>query len=489
MSTSLSQWCSINAASSGIKDAHFREVGDTSPVQYFPFGSKVGIYCVKKTSSKTNITIYDKGFIHIVVNSVLQDRFSDTYQFQVINSTTCLFTINNLTRQLNDTTFTSLSDLQRNARIRGFNPINDVNPFCSSSYPSRFIFEDSVQSDIEMNCTSEEGDPPVMMSTYIKDGDEINDVTSISTRTVSSYPHRSKTLSFSSYFNSSFNNIVFVCNVSQQLPAPYQNYQGSCSFGTILFLPLFSVTATPSNVNFSDVRNEIFRCTSNVSEVNLTWTNIPSHWIYDINEGDTYIELTVLDTGRGVYSGDIQCIGYYGDRNITSEIEISATDNQGRVIAVILVVMVIFLCFIFLIVVMVYKYRLNVPYCKRNQVNVTDGENSSKNNANDRNTSMNDDIVPPIESQTERSNALDVPGMIANTVYETYTGKDDQNETSPVTEKAKMGKRKGKEIEMIESEIYEIQSVPGEVNSTSIPEAVNPLYDSISPQCKKGNCN
>ncbi|PIK52950.1 hypothetical protein BSL78_10153 [Apostichopus japonicus] len=179
-------------------------------------------------------------------------------------------------------------------------------PFCKSSIEiGPYIFDDQIDL-IEMNCTSEDGIPQVTMSNHIIQGNKTTDVTSISTKTTSSHPHPSKTLSFSSYFNSSFNNSVFVCNVSQQLPATYnQSYQGSCSFGPILFLPLFSVAVTPSEIIFSKVKNHILKCTSNVSEVNLSWTRIPTHWKYDIKESDASIELTVLDTGSDVCSVNI----------------------------------------------------------------------------------------------------------------------------------------------------------------------------------------
>ncbi|XP_071841143.1 uncharacterized protein [Apostichopus japonicus] len=389
----------INSSQEEIKYGEFKPFETGNAAIGFPFGSIVGLYCVQGTNKGIEVFNNDNTANKIVKNSTLQQEFSNTYQFQVINATTALFKIKNLTTQINGSTFICQNPKLLLATVVGFNPINDVNPLCSSSYGSRFIFEDSVKNDIEMICTSEEGDPPVMMSTYIRDGDEINDVTSISTRTVSSYPHPSKTLSFSSYFNSSFNNSVFVCNVSQQLPAPYPSYQGSCFFGPILFLPFFSVAVTPPRVMFSDVKITIFNCTSNVSEVNLTWSNIPNHWIYNINEGVTYIELNVTDTGSDVGSADIQCVGNYRNKNITSTIRIRATNNPGRVIAVLLVVMVICFCLICLIVPMVYKYRLTVSA----------GENSSTSNANDRNTSNNDGIVPPIESQIDNSNALNLP--------------------------------------------------------------------------------
>ncbi|XP_071840754.1 uncharacterized protein [Apostichopus japonicus] len=415
----------------------------------FPFGSTVGIYCEQETNSsiEVNYKSLDTTINRIVEDSQLQNDFATNYQFEVINLTTGLFTINKLTNEINGTLFECRNEKELSARIVGFTRIDDnVNPTCTSSYQSRFIFEDSVQSVNEMNCTSKEGDPPVMMSTYIRDGDKINDVTNISTRTVSSHPYPFKTLSLSSYFKSSFNNSVFLCNVSQQLPAPYQSYQRSCFFGPILFLPLFSVTATPSTIDFSDVRNAVLRCTSNVSEVNLTWSNIPNHWKYDIKEGDTYIELNVTDTGSDVNSEDIQCIGYYGDRNITSMIQISATNNPGTElsygditsmdyneindsgpdITVALVITAISLCLIFIIVIVVIYFRLNVSFCNRNPDLAK--QNSSTNNANVTNTMITDDVVSSMRFQTENS-ALDVPAMIDNAMYETYTEKDCQNQT------------------------------------------------------------
>ncbi|XP_071839640.1 uncharacterized protein [Apostichopus japonicus] len=465
----------INSSQEEMKYGEFKEV-DVYTATSFPFGSIVGLYCVQGTNKGIEVFNNNSTAIKIVKNSTLQQDFSNTYQFEVINATTALFKIKNLTTQINGSKYTCQNPKQLIARIVGFNPINDVNPLCSSSYPSRFIFEDSVGNDIEMNCTSEEGDPPVMMSTYIRDGNEI--VTNISTRTESSHPDPSKTLSLSSDLNSSLNNSAFICNVSQQLPAPYQSYQGSCSFGPILFLPLFSVTANPSNIKFSDIRNSELRCTSNVSEVNLSWTKIPTDWKYDIKENDASIELNVSDTGRSVYSGDIQCTGYYGDRNITSTIHISATNNQGTDvpygdrditskmdyneindsgpdITVALVITAISLCLIFVMIVIVVLYfRLNVSFCNRNPELAK--QNSSTNNANVRNTTITDDVVSSMRSQTENS-ALDVPAMIDNAIYETYKEKDCQNQTLSETERLE----KEQEIEMVENEIYESSSFSG----------------------------
>ncbi|XP_071839639.1 uncharacterized protein [Apostichopus japonicus] len=469
-------YITILASEETIRYANFRAKEND---WLFPFGSTVGIYCEQVTNSsiEVNYKSLDYTINRIVKDSQLQDDFATTYQFEVINLTTGLFTIKKLTNEINGTLFECRNEKELSARIVGFTRIDDnVNPTCTSSYQSRFIFEDSVQSDIEMSCTSEEGDPPVMMSTYIRDGNEI--VTYNSTRTVSSYLHPSKTLSFSSDFNSSFNNSVFVCNVSQQLPAPYQSYQGSCSFGPILFLPLFSVTANPSTIDFSDIRKAVLRCTSNVSEVNLTWSNIPNHWKYDIKEGDTYIEVNVTDTGSDVNSEDIQCIGYYGDRNITSMIQISATNNPGTDvpygdrditskmdyneindsgpdITVALVITAISLCLIFVMIVIVVLYfRLNVSFCNRNPELAK--QNSSTNNANVRNTTITDDVVSSMRSQTENS-ALDVPAMIDNAIYETYKEKDCQNQTLSETERLE----KEQEIEMVENEIYESSSFSG----------------------------
>ncbi|PIK52953.1 hypothetical protein BSL78_10156 [Apostichopus japonicus] len=334
--------------------------------------------------------------IVIVENRHIKEEFLDIFDFQMLNPTTGKLTLKHATEEYNGTYKCGEGVNEKYASIGDVYTLISSKPICTSSIDiGPYIFEDQIDL-IEMNCTSEEGIPHVTMSNHIIQGNKTTDVTSNSIKTTSSHPHHSKTLSFSLYFNSSFNNSVFVCNVSQQLPAPYnQSYQGSCSFGPILFLPLFSVTATPSTINFGDIRNAVLRCTSNVSEVRLSWIKIPAHWKYDNMGSDASIELNVSDTGRGVYSGDIQCIGYYGDRNITSTIQIRATNNPGRVKAVLLVVMVICFCLICLIVIIVCKYRLNV----------SSGKNPSTSNANDRNASMNDDIVPPIESQIDNSNA------------------------------------------------------------------------------------
>ncbi|XP_071839652.1 uncharacterized protein [Apostichopus japonicus] len=341
-----------------------------------------------------------KGNIVIVENKQIKEEFLDIFDFQMLNSTTGKLKLKHATEEYNGTYKCGEGVNEKYAAIGDVYTLISSKPICKSSIDiGPYIFEDQIDL-IEMNCTSEDGIPHVTMSSHIIQGNKTTDVTSISTKTTSSHPHPSKTLSFSSYFNSSFNNSVFVCNVSQQLPAPYyQSYQGSCSFGPILLLHLFSVAVAPSEIIFSKVKNNIFICTSNVSEVNLSWANIPSHWKYNISEGDTYIQLYVTDTGSDVYSVNIPCVGNYRNRNITSTIQISATNNPGRVIPVLLLVMVICFCLICLIVIIVCKYRSNV----------SSGENSSTSNSNDRNTFINDGIVPPIESQIDNSNALYLP--------------------------------------------------------------------------------
>ena len=70
--------------------------------------------------------------------------------------------------------------------------------------------------------------------------------------------------------------------------------------GPILFLPLFSVSVTPSRITVEASDDVMISCTSNVSEVtNLTWTNIPSAaWRYQAKKdlhGSS--ELTIIDIG------------------------------------------------------------------------------------------------------------------------------------------------------------------------------------------------
>ncbi|XP_071839643.1 uncharacterized protein [Apostichopus japonicus] len=356
----------------------------------------VEFICKQNANNPFNIRFKD---IVVVQNKQVINKFSNIFDFQIIGLTTGNLTLKHATEEYKGTYKCGEGVDEKYAVIGDVYTLISSKPICKSSIEiGPYIFEDQIDL-IEMNCTSEDGIPQVTISNHIIQGTKTTDVTSISTKTTSSHPHPSKTLSFSPNFNSSFNSSVFVCNVSQQLPAPYQSYQGSCSFGPILFLPLFSVAVTPSEIICSKVKNHIFKCTSNVSEVNLSWTKIPTHWKYDIKESDASIELTVLDTGSDVCSVNIQCVGNYRNRNIISMIEISATNNPGRVIAVLLVVMVICFCLICLIVIIVYKYRLNVSA----------GENPSTNNAKDRNTSMNDDIVPTNESQIDNSNALNIP--------------------------------------------------------------------------------
>ncbi|XP_071841233.1 uncharacterized protein [Apostichopus japonicus] len=299
-------------------------------------------------NANTPFDIKFKGNILIVENKQLKDEFLDIFAFRMLNSTTGKLTLKHATEEYTGIYKCGEGVNEKYASIGVVYTLISSKPICKSSIEiGPYFFEDQIDL-IEMNCTSEEGIPQVTMSNHIIQRNETTNVTSTSTRTVSSHPHPSKTLSFSSYFNSSCNNSVFVCNVSQQLPAPYQSYQGSCSFGPILLHPLFSVTANPSNINFSDVRNAVLRCTSNVSEVNLTWTNIPSHWIYDINEGDTYIELIFTDTGSDVYSVDIQCVGYYGDRVITTTAHISYSPLSFQVtnlaIYLTLVIIIVVVC-------------------------------------------------------------------------------------------------------------------------------------------------
>ncbi|XP_071839657.1 uncharacterized protein [Apostichopus japonicus] len=357
----------------------------------------VEFICEQNANNPFNIRF--KGIV-LVQNKQVVEEFSNIFDFQIFGLTTGNLTLKHATEEYKGTYRCGEVGNEKYAVIGDVYTLISSKPICKSSIDiGPYIFEDQIDL-IEMNCTSEDGIPQVTMSNHIIQGNETTDVTSISTKTTSSHPLPSKTLSFSSYFNSSFNNSVFVCNVSQQLPAPYyQSYQGSCSLGPILLLHLFSVAVTPSEIICSKVKNHILKCTSNVSEVSLSWTKIPTHWKYDIKKSDASTELTVLDTGSDVCSVNIQCVGNYRNRNITSTIQISATNNPGRVIAVLFVVMVICFCLICLIVIIVYKYRLTVSA----------GENSSTSIANDRNTSMNDDIVPPIESQIDNSNALNLP--------------------------------------------------------------------------------
>ena len=145
--------------------------------------------------------------------------------------------------------------------------------------------------------------------------------------------NNSLSLSYSSYLDSSFNNATFVCTVTQQLPAPYHNYNHSCSFGPMTLLPTFSLSVYPSHytVNTNTKETITLKCTSNVSDVVLEWTNIPlEDWRYNISRTNGSIELKIFDYDPNVdESITAQCSGFYGVRNLSQIVRIENIYKGG----------------------------------------------------------------------------------------------------------------------------------------------------------------
>ncbi|KAJ8021653.1 hypothetical protein HOLleu_38919 [Holothuria leucospilota] len=288
-------------------------------------GIKVILICPKSSENVLYINFayshtLDEGFITLIDSSKVTD-ISDKYSFNETNENTYVFTINSISRDDEGTyTCVQVPASRALAIIVIYSP-SGSSPKCLSNYKSPIIFYDELTDDFVFNCSTERGKPPVTTNIYVNEQNE-QDVTSeleTVSETRTDADNIFTTYSLFRHFNHTLQNSEFVCNVTQQLPSPYDDYQGSCSFGPLHLLPGFSLSISPSlNDTVSEERNITVTCTSNVTGVKITWITIPS-WKKIVTNYSRSSVLTIFSFKPASYETIfVECSGTYGSRTITA---------------------------------------------------------------------------------------------------------------------------------------------------------------------------
>ncbi|KAJ8035124.1 hypothetical protein HOLleu_22249 [Holothuria leucospilota] len=284
-------------------------------------GTKVTLTCPKSSGTVIYITfvyshILGEGFLTLLDSSNVTD-ISNKYTFNQTDENTYAFTINSISRDDEGSYTCVQGPVSRSRAITVIYGPSGSSPQCSSNYKSPIIFYDEIKGDFVFNCSTERGKPPVTTNIYVNKQDVTSGLEIINeTRTDKN--NIFTTYSLVRHFNGTLQNSEFVCNVTQQLPSPYDNYQGSCSVGPIHLLPGFSLYVSPSNGTVRDENNVTLTCTTNVTGVKITWNNIHNekYIVTNYNQSSVLTILSFKPASYGTFF--VECIGSYGSRTITA---------------------------------------------------------------------------------------------------------------------------------------------------------------------------
>lgn len=308
------------------------------PPTCFPEGIILEFVCQQDTSNDTQISAFSEV---IVTGSNLTSGKTHKYDFQIINSTTSIFVIKNLSRDDEGEFYCKEGTKTKLALIDVTYSPSDESPFCVSNYNSPVIYDDIREDKINFTCTTEEGDPPVLMTLNIIESNSTANITDIESIC---NVHRSgdNNQSFSCHLNESLENATFVCKVTQQLPSPCNvDYHDFCFFGPLHFLSNFSVTIFKSNLTVNEGDDLKLKCSTNVAGVEIKWDNIPKDWNYVVKTTEYTSHLEIYNVNQQSTSQIIvQCIGSYGNRNMTDNVKIVIVDvkGKGKVVAIVIII-------------------------------------------------------------------------------------------------------------------------------------------------------
>ncbi|KAJ8021648.1 hypothetical protein HOLleu_38911 [Holothuria leucospilota] len=282
-------------------------------------GTKVTLTCPKSSGSVVYITlILGERYVTLIDSSNVTD-ISHKYGFTETQSNKYAFAINSISRNDEGVYQCSNGLVSRTRAITVIYGPSERSPQCSSNYNSPIIFYDEINDDrpIVFNCSTERGKPPVTVKIYFN-GQEVTSHLEITNETRTDKESMLTAHSLPQQVNDTLQNRHFVCNVTQQLPSPYDDYQGSCSFGPLHLLSGVSLSVSPSNVTVRDEDNVTLTCTSNVTGVKIEWNNIPSGK-YIVTKYNRSSVLTVLSFKPASYGTIfVECIGSYGSRTVTA---------------------------------------------------------------------------------------------------------------------------------------------------------------------------
>ncbi|KAJ8021649.1 hypothetical protein HOLleu_38912 [Holothuria leucospilota] len=280
----------------------------------------VTLLCPKRAHSIVFITLANsqtqgRDPITLIDSSKMID-ISNKYGFIEADNNTYAFTINRISRN-DEGTYTCVQvPVTRSRAITVIYGPSDSSPQCSSNYKSPVIFYDEITNYFVFNCSTERGKPPVTTKIYVNGQDVTYDLETVN-ETRTDEDNIFATYSLFRHFNHTLQNSEFVCNVTQQLPSPYDDYHGSCSFGPLHLLPGFSLSVSPSYVPVRDENNVTLTCASNVTGVKITWNNIPSgkYIVTNFNRSSVLTILSFKPASNGTVF--VECSGSYGSRTVT----------------------------------------------------------------------------------------------------------------------------------------------------------------------------
>ncbi|XP_071841114.1 uncharacterized protein [Apostichopus japonicus] len=351
-------------ASAAYREIQFENITKTYSVLE---GAEIRFICNPMDIKKMLITTT----LSTLVNSGnLEEALSKEFDFEC-NETSCALTIKQIERKHGDEYDCSYPKKSLTIKVLS-SPSHDY-PMCNSSYTSNTFFLDSFQEPFHFSCLSAEGFPAVNISLSVNHGDD--EINNISDENLTIYEtNETVLLSYSSYLDSTFNNSTFVCTVTQQLPAPYHSYNKSCSFGPLMLLPVFSVSIHPSHytVTTKSTENITLMCTSNVSGVELEWTNIPLNDLnYNITRINDSSQLKIFDYGSSIdLPIIIQCSGSYGGRTVSQYATIgsASTDEHIHLPTLIIAALIVFVILVIIAIVLVLIGVLKTRKTKKQQL-------------------------------------------------------------------------------------------------------------------------
>ncbi|XP_071840821.1 uncharacterized protein [Apostichopus japonicus] len=330
-------------------------------------GDRVDLSCGIDADNRI-VTISNRTEDLVVHGNLMESIRDDDMLFQC-NESTCTLTILKLERSHRGDYFCLYPFRYLTINVL-YSPEPNSYPVCTSSFNTSSFF---LREQFHFSCLSGEGNPPIKMTAYVHyvDG-KIDRLSLDQTWITTNQSDHSVSLSYLPYLDSKFNHSIFVCHVTQQLPAPYQSYKKSCSFGPLVILPTFSVSIYPSRyrVNTDNNRENItLTCTSNVSGVVLEWTDIPlEDWQYNISMNNNLLQLKILN-----YSSDIdgfiivQCSGSMGGRTISQYATIDTVSTN--ILQTVLIVSISFVILIIIVVVFILLRKRKKSGTEKNSKN------------------------------------------------------------------------------------------------------------------------
>ncbi|KAJ8020730.1 hypothetical protein HOLleu_40399 [Holothuria leucospilota] len=306
---------------------------------WFREGITLELHC--KQDSGEDIEIISPTEI-IVQESKLVHGMTQRYDFQN-NSSASVLIIKRLSRE-DQGIYTCQEELRTILFVQVhvlYSP-SDKSPQCTCTYDSPVIFHDIRQDYINFSCTTEEGNPPVLMALTVHESENFQNITDFAKLCIVDQSFDNiRTLSC--HINESLGNTTFLCDVIQQFPSPYSgSYQNSCSFGPLHFLSNFSVTINEADITVEEEQGVNLTCTTNVAGVEIKWIDIPVDWESHVTTSDYFSRVSIKRVKQQSTSKiTVQCIGTYGNRNVTDSIKITIEGKTNVIVIFLLVISVV----------------------------------------------------------------------------------------------------------------------------------------------------